>query len=85
MWDDESAYLLSERHLQAARRTGALSELPLALGSLTPVLVFSGELAAAASLASEARSVLTAAGIAEGRARLVLLPWRVGRGGALES
>ena len=77
MWDDESAYLLSERHLQAARRTGALSELPLALGSHTPVLVFSGELAAAASLASEARSVLTAAGIAEAPyGALILMAWR---------
>ena len=48
LWDDESAYVLSDHHLQVARKTGALSELPLALGSHTPVLVFCGELAAAA-------------------------------------
>lgn len=40
LWDDESSYVLSERHLQTARKTGALSELPLALGSRTPILVF---------------------------------------------
>src|SRR6185312_7326092 len=50
LWQDESAYVLSERHLQVARKTGALSELPLALGSHTPILVFCGEIAAAASL-----------------------------------
>jgi hypothetical protein len=49
LWDDESAYDLSGHHLQRARQTGALSELPLALGSRTPILVFCGELAVAAS------------------------------------
>ncbi|OKI54660.1 helix-turn-helix transcriptional regulator [Micromonospora sp. CB01531] len=77
LWDDESAYILSERHLQRARKTGALTELPLALGSHTPVLVFSGELAAAASLAEEARSVLGSAGIAEAPyGALILGAWR---------
>jgi hypothetical protein len=47
LWDDESAYVLSERHLQVARKTGALTELPLALGSHTPILVFCGEIAEA--------------------------------------
>jgi DNA-binding CsgD family transcriptional regulator len=77
LWDDESAYVLSERHLQVARKTGALSELPLALGSHTPVLVFCGELALAASLAEEARSVLDAAGIAEAPyGALILTAWQ---------
>ncbi|HYX59173.1 MAG TPA: ATP-binding protein, partial [Streptosporangiaceae bacterium] len=49
LWDDQSADALSGHHLQLARQTGALSELPLALGSRTPILVFCGELAAAAS------------------------------------
>ena len=77
LWDDESAYVLSERHLQVARKTGALSELPLALGSHTPILVFCGEIAAAASLAGEARSVLQAAGIAEAPyGALILYAWQ---------
>jgi DNA-binding CsgD family transcriptional regulator len=64
-WDDEGAYLLSDRHLQLARRTGALTELALALSSRTPILAFCGELSAAAALVEEARSVQEAAGIAE--------------------
>ena len=77
LWDDESAYTLSERHLQVARKTGALSELPLALGSHTPILVFRGEIAAAALLAEEARSVLGAAGIAEAPyGALILTAWQ---------
>ena len=77
LWDDESAYDLSGHHLQLARKTGALSELPLALGSRTPILVFCGELAAAASLVEESRSVHEAAGIAEAPyGALILTAWR---------
>ena len=35
LWDDESWYVLSDRHLQIARKTGALSDLPVALTSRT--------------------------------------------------
>jgi DNA-binding CsgD family transcriptional regulator len=77
LWDDDSAYLLSGRHLEVARKTGALSELPLALGSHTPMLVFCGELAAAASLAGEARSVMEAARVAEAPyGALILAAWQ---------
>ena len=77
LWDDESAYDLSGHHLQMARKMGALSELPLAFGSRTPVLVFCGELVAAASLVEESRSVHEAAGIAEAPyGALVLTAWR---------
>ena len=77
LWDDESAYDLSGHHLQMTRNTGALSELPLALGSRTPILVFCGELAAAASLVEESRSVHEAAGIAEAPyGALVLTAWQ---------
>jgi DNA-binding CsgD family transcriptional regulator len=77
LWDDESAYDLSGHHLQLARGTGALSELPLALGSRTPILVFRGELAAAAALVEESRSVHEAAGIAEAPyGALILAAWR---------
>lgn len=77
LWDDESAYALSEHHLRMARTTGALTELPLALGSHTPILVFRGELSAAASLVEEARSVSQAAGIGEAPyGALVVSAWR---------
>jgi len=77
LWDDHSAYDLSGHHLQMARKTGALSELPLALGSRTPIFVFCGELTAAASLVEESRSVHEAAGIAEAPyGALVLTAWR---------
>ncbi len=65
LWDDDSANVLSKRHLQLVRTSGALSELPLALSSWIPVLVFCGELAAAAALVEEARSLQEAAGITE--------------------
>ena len=77
LWDDESAYDLSGHHLQMTRKTAALSELPLAFGSRTPILVFCGELAAAASLVEESRSVHDAPGIAEAPyGALVLTAWR---------
>jgi DNA-binding CsgD family transcriptional regulator len=77
LWDDSSAYILSDHHLQMARRAGALSELPLAFGSRTPVLVFCGELTAAASLVEENRSVQEAAGITEAPyGALILTAWR---------
>jgi DNA-binding CsgD family transcriptional regulator len=60
-----------------ARRAGALSELPLAFGSRTPVLVFCGELTAAASLVEENRSVQEAWEITEAPyGALILTAWR---------
>jgi DNA-binding CsgD family transcriptional regulator len=53
VWDDDRWESLSSRHLQLARETGALSELPLALISRTYVLLFSGDLATAAALTAE--------------------------------
>jgi DNA-binding CsgD family transcriptional regulator len=77
LWDDQSAYALSGHHLQMARQAGALSELPLAFGSRAPVLVFCGELTAAASLVEENRSVQEAAGISEAPyGALILTAWR---------
>jgi DNA-binding CsgD family transcriptional regulator len=77
LWDDESAYVLSDHHLHMARKTGALTELPLALSSRTPILVFCGELSAAAAMVEEARSVDEAAGITEAPyGALTLSAWR---------
>ncbi len=65
LWDDEGAYLLSEQQLSTVRKTGALSELPLALSSFIPILVFCGELTAAAALVEEARLVREVEGLSE--------------------
>jgi ATP/maltotriose-dependent transcriptional regulator MalT len=61
-WDDDRWEALSARHVQLARETGALSELPLALTSRTFVLLFAGELSAAASLTEETQAVKDAIG-----------------------
>jgi DNA-binding CsgD family transcriptional regulator len=60
--DDDRWEAVSARHLQLARETGALSELPLALNSRTYVLVFAGDLMSAATLAEETDAVKTAIG-----------------------
>jgi hypothetical protein len=44
LWDDEASSFASQHHLEIARKTGALTELWVALSSRTPVLVFCGEL-----------------------------------------
>jgi DNA-binding CsgD family transcriptional regulator len=77
LWDDDSWYLLSNRHLEVARSTGALSELPHALNALGTILVFCGELTSAASLLEEGRSVQEATGIRTAPyAALALAAWR---------
>jgi DNA-binding CsgD family transcriptional regulator len=62
MWDDEQWDALSRRHVELAREVGALGELPLALSSRVFTLLFTGELTAAASLASQARAVTETTG-----------------------
>jgi DNA-binding CsgD family transcriptional regulator len=77
MWDDERACVLSERSADIARETGTLSELALALSARTPVLVFCGELSAAASTVAETESVQDATGIgAAPYGALILDAWR---------
>jgi DNA-binding CsgD family transcriptional regulator len=77
LWDDDSWYVLSNRHLQMARETGALSELPHALNSFATILVFSGDLPSAASLLEEERSVRQATGISTAPyAALGFAAWR---------
>jgi DNA-binding CsgD family transcriptional regulator len=63
VWDDTAAHYLSEAHVSTSRDTGALSELVLGLSSRTPVLVFRGELAAAASAVEEATWLEEATGV----------------------
>jgi DNA-binding CsgD family transcriptional regulator len=62
LWDDERWELLSERYVQLARETGSLSELPLALTLRAHMLVFAGDLTAAAALIDELDAVKEATG-----------------------
>jgi DNA-binding CsgD family transcriptional regulator len=57
IWDDEHASSLSQSSVEIARTTGTLSELALALSARAPMLVFCGDLAAAAAAVSETASV----------------------------
>jgi hypothetical protein len=63
VWDDDSWDTLSERHVHLARSSGALSEIPLALTSRALMLVFIGDLAAAASLIEELDAAMQATGV----------------------
>jgi DNA-binding CsgD family transcriptional regulator len=63
LWDDDSWYELSSRHLELARSTGALGELPHALNAVATILLFCGELTAASSLLAEGRAAQEATGI----------------------
>jgi DNA-binding CsgD family transcriptional regulator len=77
VWEDESAYVLSDHNVQIARETGTLSELALALSARTPVLVFCGEFSNAASAVAETQSVEDATGINSAPyGALILAAWR---------
>jgi DNA-binding CsgD family transcriptional regulator len=62
VWDDHSWDVLSDRHVRLIRSAGALSELPGALNSRAFMLLFAGELAAAASLVRQLRTAIAATG-----------------------
>jgi DNA-binding CsgD family transcriptional regulator len=62
LWDDERWHVVATRHVRISHEAGELSELPGALDSLATVHLFAGELAAAASLYEEARTVNEATG-----------------------
>lgn len=57
LWDDAAYDILTRRHLDTARRSGALSALPLALTSRVYVHLSDGDLVEAASLVQEIRSI----------------------------
>ena len=67
-WDDKRWEALSKRHVELARSSGALSELPLALNSRSFIHLFRGELGAASGLIEEARAAIEATGAS-------LTPW----------
>jgi DNA-binding CsgD family transcriptional regulator len=60
LWDDTRWELLAERHVQLARETGALGDLPFALTQRVYVHLFAGELTAAASLVEEIQTATEA-------------------------
>ncbi|MEU8986741.1 AAA family ATPase [Streptomyces sp. NPDC048558] len=62
LWDDDRWEELSARYVRLARETGALSELPLALTARAYMLLFTGDLTAAASLTEELHAVNEATG-----------------------
>lgn len=75
--DDELAYVLTCRHVQLARATGALATLPAALNLHTSVLSLAGELAHAGELSAEAGALTEATGASPLRHGLVMLAaWR---------
>ncbi|HEV2244883.1 MAG TPA: AAA family ATPase [Streptosporangiaceae bacterium] len=62
LWDYGSWDLLSARRVELARDAGALTALPVALGTRVGVHLFAGEFAVAASLVAEVESVTEATG-----------------------
>ncbi|MCZ4610252.1 AAA family ATPase [Streptomyces sp. Lzd4kr] len=62
LWDADRWEQLSARHLQLARDTGALSELPLALTTRACCMLFTGEHSAAESMIHELQAVQDATG-----------------------
>jgi DNA-binding CsgD family transcriptional regulator len=64
LWDDHRWDLLSARHVELARELGSLSELPLALTLRAYLLLFRGDLGAAAIAAEEAQAAADATGTA---------------------
>jgi DNA-binding CsgD family transcriptional regulator len=63
LWDDRAGDALARRYVQLARGAGALSDLPSALNALGCLRLAAGDLAAADSLAQEARTVAAATGV----------------------
>jgi DNA-binding CsgD family transcriptional regulator len=61
-WDDESWDVLCARHVQLARQSGALAELPFALSARIGLLLFAGDLRMAAALLEEVTAISQATG-----------------------
>ena len=77
LWDDEVWHLLATRGLRAARETGALRMLPIALTYRASLHVHEGEFSAASSLIEEADAIIEATQTAPLKvASLALAAWR---------
>jgi len=85
LWDDEVWHLLATRGLRAARETGALRMLPIALTYRASLHVHEGEFSAASSLIEEADAIIEATEMAPLKvASLALAAWRGNEPKALE-
>jgi DNA-binding CsgD family transcriptional regulator len=62
LWDDETWYVLTTRHVQLAREVGALAVLPVALSSRVTLHLYAGELSQAAALIEEVEAITEATG-----------------------
>jgi DNA-binding CsgD family transcriptional regulator len=62
MWDDDRWDLLTRKYVRLVRDLGALSQLPRSLGARAFLLLFTGELTAAAALVEEAQAATEAMG-----------------------
>ena len=62
IWDYDSWDVLTARQIQAARDAGALTVLPLSLGTRAALHLFSGKLALAASVVEQVEAVADAIG-----------------------
>ena len=77
LWDDEAWHELVTRGLRAARETGALRMLPIALTYRASLHVHEGEFSAASSLIEEADTIIEATQMAPLKvASLMLAAWR---------
>jgi DNA-binding CsgD family transcriptional regulator len=85
LWDDEIWHELVTRGLRAARDTGALRMLPIALTYRASIHVHEGQFSAASSLIEEADAIIEATGMAPLKvASLMLAAWRGNQAKALE-
>jgi len=62
LWDDAAWRELSDRHVELARRLGALHILPIALSARIGLHLFAGELVSVENLVAEVQSVTAATG-----------------------
>jgi DNA-binding CsgD family transcriptional regulator len=77
LWDDETWHDVSTRAVRLCRESGALNNLPLALGYRAVVHVHAGELAAASALVEEADAITEAIGNAPAQYSAgLILAWR---------
>jgi ATP/maltotriose-dependent transcriptional regulator MalT len=85
LWDDEAWYELVTRGLRAARETGALRVLPIALTYRASLHVHEGEFSAASSLIEQSDAIIEATEMAPLKvASLMLAAWRGNEPKALE-
>jgi DNA-binding CsgD family transcriptional regulator len=64
IWDDEAWMVLSTRHLDLVRQTGALTALPFVLATIGSLYAAFGDLRVAASYEEELRAACEATGVA---------------------